>query len=601
MSSREPAVVGPGEPVAHAAAAPSSHGRRLTLVCPPVLCAALAYLNALHNPFVWDDFHTVADNRSLDTLWNLRAIVLQDVSRPLVNLSFAINRAIWGMAPFGFHLTSLLLHLLNVVLLFALVEGLAEDSLAASAHRSSIPDSADRRSPAGLRGDVVAAAAAWMFAVHPMMTEAVGYISGRADVLSTTFLLAAFLAIRRWSLDGARRWLFAGVAAWACALASKETALVFPFLLAGYRVGMGATMPLACRQRLTRVALTLLTAMAVLGALRLAVLVAVENPTNARVHWELVLVNLDVVRRYFVLLVTPGGQSVFHAVESISSLWQWRAVAAVAFTAGLFGLAWISMRRAPLAGLGILWFLFALAPAALLVLLDLGHPMAEHRTYFANAGLFAAGGYAVAWLLSRPRLVFPRQRRLVAAMLVLAPVTLAGQTVVRNAMWTDPRLLWLQAAERAPDVWLPHLLLGEALRARGMREEAAVAFRNAVRLRPDNADAYLKLGVCLAELNRLDEAEAVFSDLTRAVPASPIGPEGLGSIALVTGRRDEARVHFNDALRVDPANIAARQSLALLSEQESHPAEARRLCREIQQIAPGTAGVAECIARNGGS
>ena len=134
-----------------------------------------------------------------------------------------------------------------------------------------------------------------------------------------------------------------------------------------------------------------------------------------------------------------------------------------------------------------------------------------------------------------------------------------------------------------------------------MREEAAVAFRNAVRLRPDNADAYLKLGVCLAELNRLDEAASVFSDLARAVPASPIGPEGLGSIALLTGRREEARVHFNDALRVDPANIAARQSLALLSEQESDPAEARRLCLEIQQIAPRTAGAAECIARNGGS
>ena len=138
MSSREPAPVAAAEPVAGVAAR-SSRGRRLALVCPPVLCAALAYLNALHNPFVWDDFHTVADNRSLDTLWNLRAIVLQDVSRPLVNLSFAIDRAIWGTAPFGFHLTSLLLHLLNVVLLFALlVRGLAQDS--------PLPRRRDRRS-----------------------------------------------------------------------------------------------------------------------------------------------------------------------------------------------------------------------------------------------------------------------------------------------------------------------------------------------------------------------------------------------------------------------------------------------------------------------
>jgi protein O-mannosyl-transferase len=592
LSSAEAADVRLSESIAR-----PSRRRRLALACPPILFAGLAYLNALNNPFVWDDFHTVADNRSLDTLWNLRGIVLQDISRPLVNLSFAIDRAIWGTAPFGFHLTSLLLHLLNIALVFVLVERLAEDSMSAQATSIHRNDGERHRRP--LRTEIVAAACAWLFAVHPMMTEAVGYISGRSDVLAATFLLIAFAAARRWAFGGRGRWLFVSIAMWMMAIVSKETALVFPLLLAAYWAGMGPGMPAPARQRLTRFALTAIAMTVLVGSVRLALLLAVENPANTRIHWELLLVDLDVVRRYFVLLVAPGDQLVFHPVVSISSLWQWRALGAVVFTAGLLGVAWSCRRQAGLVSLGILWFLLALAPAAVLVLFDLAHPMAEHRTYFANAGLFAAVAYGVAWLLSRLQLDSSR-RRLVTAMLAVAPLTLIGQTIVRNAMWTDPRLLWLQAAERAPDIFLPHLLLGEALHASGMREEAVVAYRNAVRLRPDHADAYLKLGVCLAELNRLDQAEAVFSDVARAVPTSPIGPEGLGSIAMLAGRRDEARAHFKDALRVDPGNIAARQSLALLSEQQSQPAEARQFCEEIRQIAPGTPGVAECIARNGG-
>src|SRR5215510_5032379 len=87
----------------------------------------LVYLNALHNPFVYDDFHTVVDNTSLKNPANLLSIVHHDVARPLVNVSYAFDRAIWGPGPFGFHLTSVLLHVLNVVLLFQLAWRLTED------------------------------------------------------------------------------------------------------------------------------------------------------------------------------------------------------------------------------------------------------------------------------------------------------------------------------------------------------------------------------------------------------------------------------------------------------------------------------------------
>jgi len=177
--------------------------------CTAAALAISVYVTALHNPFVYDDYHTVIENASIQSAGNLRAIFWHDVTRPLVNFSYAVDRAVWGPAPFGFHLTSLLIHALNVALLFCLA----------------------RR----LRLDVAPAfAAAALFAVHPMMTEAVGYVSGRSEVLCATLVLLALLSADRWihGEGSARgRWLAAMLVAWTAALAAKETAAMFPFVV----------------------------------------------------------------------------------------------------------------------------------------------------------------------------------------------------------------------------------------------------------------------------------------------------------------------------------------------------------------------------------
>src|SRR6185503_18707129 len=165
------------------------------------LVSGLVYVNALRNPFVYDDYHTVVENRSIEHLSDLRAIVLHDVTRPIVNVSYAIDRALWGTAPIGFHVTNVLLHVLNVILLFTLVRRLAND-------RGG--------------GVLVAFAAAVVFAAHPMMTEAVGYISGRSELLCAAFFLPALLAGRRWLRGGGASWALVTIALWGAALATKE-------------------------------------------------------------------------------------------------------------------------------------------------------------------------------------------------------------------------------------------------------------------------------------------------------------------------------------------------------------------------------------------
>jgi tetratricopeptide (TPR) repeat protein len=210
-----------------------------------------------------------------------------------------------------------------------------------------------------------------------------------------------------------------------------------------------------------------------------------------------------------------------------------------------------------------------------------------------------AAGAAIAWMAARAGASARRARLLVPVSLGLWLCAFGGMTIVRNRVWADPRTLWLDAVQKAPDIFLPHMQLGEALHAAGMREQAAMAYRNAITLRPDYKDGYLKLGLCLAELKRFDEASAAFAELRRLDPKSAAGSAGLGTVAMLAGRWDEARLRFDEALDIDPRNVAARQSLAILNEKiASNHAEALRLCREIQRLAPLTPGNDDCIRRN---
>src|SRR5688572_13885424 len=101
---------------------------RGTLGCAIAMIAAgLIYATALDNPFVYDDFRLIVDNPSLLDITNLRAIAWREITRPVVNFTYAVDRFIWGPTPFGFHLTNVLFHMLNVGLVFLLAWRWNED------------------------------------------------------------------------------------------------------------------------------------------------------------------------------------------------------------------------------------------------------------------------------------------------------------------------------------------------------------------------------------------------------------------------------------------------------------------------------------------
>jgi protein O-mannosyl-transferase len=487
------------------------------------LLGGVVYLNALRNPFVYDDHHTVVENASIAHVTDIRAIVFGALTRPIVNGSYAIDRAMWGATPLGFHVTNVLLHMLNVVLLFQLARRFGKD-------------------------DFTAFAAAALFAVHPMMTEAVGYISGRSEVLCATFFMLALMSGRKWIADPAyMKWAVLTVGLWCAALATKESAAMFPFVFLAYDwLGAEGT-EAARRRRLLTVHLPLIGAAVLAGIVRLLIFARIEYVGQTSIHWNYVLLELDVVRRYVWMMFHPAGQTIFHEVAAVGLLDPrlWLATIVLGL---ILAAAWTLRRVDWVASFGLLWFLLLLVPSSALIALDQGEPMAEHRVYLASCGIFLTAGAAIGWLgawVSRVKGPANRLRQGYGAQevghyvrgvaLALVLIAFGTETMLRTAVWADPVALWRESVDLAPAHYRPRLLLGEALQVAGRRDEAIEQYQTAIRLRPAEPTGYVKMGQCLAEI----------------------------------GQWAEARRQFFKAIDLDPQNRAARDSLIVLNEVES--------------------------------
>ena len=418
--------------------------RRVALL---LLATALAYANGFAGSFQYDDFNVIVGNpavHSVDAWWQAGPGI-----RPWLKLSYALN---WssGTGLAGFHAVNLLLHGANAWLLWAVL----------------------RRFSGGAHSDA-AWLAALLFALHPMQTEAVTYISGRSTSLMTTCYLAALLA---W-LQGHRGWapLF-----YLAALGVKEVALTLPLLLWLWQWCEGER-PLRALRRLGSIGwLTALALVAMLASARYRELLEFSlalrsAPEQAGMALQTLLY---LTSRLFML----GGQNIdpHLAPPGPASLW---------LGAGLLVTALVMLpttrSRMPALSLGLGWFLLHLLPAASLIpRLD---PVNDRHFYLAGAGLM----FPLAQGLLRATSGCSAMTRALGLMGIL--LLLAGFTVMRNHDYRSETALWQDTVQKSPDNARAWNNLGYALWQENRISAAEAAFSEALRLRPHHARAAANL------------------------------------------------------------------------------------------------------------
>ncbi len=447
-----------------------------------VAATALAYLNSFQGAFHLDDVTILADSR----LENLSRYVsrLDGMIRPILRLTFLADRALWGGNPAGYHLLNLLLHLGSGLFVYVTVLRLANEA------------------PAHGAGPVTAVPfwTALLFLVHPIGTETVTYVSGRATGLMAFFYLAGLYLYLRATQSRAASPLsptyLGAIACFLLALLSKEIAVTFPLALLLIEVVVRGHRGADLRDRFRRFQLPawgVLAAYLAAAAFHPRYVYLLEVSFGIRPVYDNLLTQANVVVYALSLFPLPGRLNIEHDLPLYSSVLAWPTPAALMLLLGLLASAVLLVRRNPLAAFGLFWFFLQLLPTnSVLPRYDL---LSERNLYLAAPGLIlalaslgVAGAVKVGRWIERPVLVRALRVLPWAFVSVLVALTLA-----RNALYADPVAFWSDAVRKAPAKARAHINLGHAYYQQGAYDRAIDEFRIALTLDRDSPVAQANL------------------------------------------------------------------------------------------------------------
>jgi tetratricopeptide (TPR) repeat protein len=532
---------------------------------PPLIIVAaglIAYSNSFGGGFVLDDMLNIVGNPRIQRLWPPWP-VLTGSNRPVVELSVAINYALGGLNPWGYHAVNLVVHLLAGLVLFGIVRRTLE---------SGMFQGRQSRTPSWL-----AAAVATIWVVHPLQTESVTYIIQRAESLMGLFLLLTlYCTIRGAASARPRPWYTAAVCACLLGMGSKEIMASAPILVLVYdRLFLAASFKEVARKRwplyLGLAATWLLLAVEVL---RLTVnrqdwsLVADLTP------WRYAITQPAVIAHYLRLALWPHPLVLDYAWRPADALSA--ALPSIALMLVLLAATVWSLHRKFWAGFWGAWFFLILAPtSSIFPIADLA---VEHRMYLPLAAVVVVavvGGHGVLEALLA-RWGLPEQgRRWVEALPVVAAVASLGfLTIHRNADYRSPLVMWNDVVAKAPDNPRAQNNLGNVLSSQGRSAEALPHYAEAVRLKPDYVDAQYNLANALSRAGRRDEAVAHYTEVLRLAPAHPEAHNNLGLVLKAQGRVADAIAHYTEALRLKPAFAEAYINLGLALASQGRLGEA---------------------------
>jgi len=545
----------------------------------------LAFLPALSADFVnWDDEISFLRNihyRGLGLAhlqWIISTTLLGHWS-PLTWLTWSFDSVVGGLNPVGYHLTSVLIHAVNIALFVLVARRLLAQGFGLSPS-----------SPAIAAGAVFAAL---VFGIHPLRAESVAWVSGRRDVLCATFYLLATLAYLRGVAGGGRiapRWWAISVAAFAGALLSKASAMTLPLTLLLIDLYPLRRRTLGWRSLIVE---KLPYAALAAGAAVMAIVARQEggNITDYGRYGPGARVALTAYTLWFYpwKSLWPTGLAAGYELPAQISLWEPRfaiaLVAVIVITTALI----LLRRRWPAALTAWVGSAIVLAPVSGVV--HSGEQLAADRySYLACLGLAVLAGAALALAMQRGAAT-----RLVAVVAVVTVGALGVGTWIQTATWHDSETLWRHAVQRDPTCSLcasnlgrmiartgrldeaeahiaraialrpdragPHENMGVIMLGRGRVQEATTAFRRVVSIRPFHGPSRNNLGVALAEAGRDAEAETQFREAARLSPHLADAPANLGALYLRQRRFDDAVPLLRHAVTLDPTRVAVTKNL----------------------------------------
>lgn len=566
----------------------SSKNRIISVITLFFILGFFIYGNVINGKFFLDDSVNIVANNYIRGFTHLKEIFSQDSVagsgfhlpwyRPMLLLSYAVDYSLWGLNPIGYHVVNILLHIFSAVLLFFIVLKLFK-----------------KTSIAFLSG--------FIFLIHPVQTEAVSYVSGRADLLLVFFLLISFFSFLYLTdtsnTKNKAKFLFISLTTFILAMLSKETAVIFPALLVLYCLALKHE-----GYKISKSELLLLAPYAVLATVYQILRITILNFNNTYSSFGQdlayrILMFFKTLPLYWQKLVWPINLRYHYETQLPIKHLDPQVIISILIIILLVILLKFYRVHRKLLLFGFGWFFISMGPASG-ILIPINFIIGERWLYLSAIGLFIVIAVLIVKLLD-----YLSQYKTWKTIIILLLIAYASFLIIlgikRNLVWRDGLTFAKNTLAYAPQESKIHGLLASEYVKREQDKEALEEFRIAIFLDPKDPTYIYNLGVLYANrdfdaetMNEFDEiirlstvmptafsalanryaarkdyskAVMLLEKITELIPDSWQAYSKLGEYYFLNNQKEQAIIALEEALTLNPDNEDIRTMLVMLKKQ----------------------------------
>ena len=517
-------------------------------LCLVLALPSISFFPCLKNDFInWDDPQYVTENKTITELsWrNIKTIFssfYMEHYHPLTLLSFALEYRFFKLNPFAYHLTNLILHLLNTLLVFWLIWMLT--------------------------GRVwICLGVSLLFGIHPLHVETVTWISERKDLLYSFFFLGSLILYLAYLRGGRGRYYVFSLTLFLLSLLSKSMAVTLPFVLFLCDILLPRKMDRKCLvEKIPFFIMAFIFGMMALFAQRSAGPIG-QNPSFS--FFENILIMGNVLASYFSKLILPTKLScVYPFIKEIKGLWPYVSLTVVIgfLIAGIL----LGKYKREIT-FGTLFFFITLLPTLPVKI------MADRYLYLPSIGIFfiaAEGLYG----LYRTKLESIKIAKPILVILLIGILSaFSFLTWERCRVWRDSLSLWSNVLKNYPNIPIAYNNLGEVYLRRGEYQRAISHYNQALRIHPHYDKVYYfydNRGTAYLLRGDYEKAIADYDQALKMNPTYAIAYHNRGTAYLYQEDFEEAIADFNKALEINPRYADTYFNKALAYEKMGHRQEA---------------------------
>ena len=506
------------------------------------------------NLYVYENSHVQNGLTSDSIIWAFNA-TNAGLKIPLTWLSLMLDFELYGLNAGGYHLTNLLLHLTNVLLVFFILK-LMTGALWRSAFVAAL------------------------FALHPLHVESVAWVTERKDVLSTLFWLLTMWAYLGYVKRPGMRRYFLIIVSLTLGLLAKPMLVTLPFVLllldywplGRFQIGQFVDTPEAPVQAPVKSGQPMSAVLGLLwekiplfalAAVSSVVTFLAQKSAGALVNFETWPIRIRIANgvvsyvKYLGKMIWPHPLAAFYPHPG-HSLTIWKAAGAGLLLVCISVLVVRGARRYPYLVVGWLWYIGTLIPVIGFVQAG-SQAMADRFTYIPLIGLYIIIAWGVPEIVPR----WPHRNLYLATLSTTLFLFLMALTWKQVQYWKNSISLFEHTVEVTSNNWLCNSNLGIALYREGRTDDAIKHYLEALSIKPDYAEAHDNLGLALYREGRIDDAIKHYLEALSIKPDNAEAHINLGLALDREGRTDDAIKHYLEALRIKPDYAEAHNNLGI--------------------------------------